>query len=83
MDNVTLYMDFDDLPAFQIFSSRYVNTSRILGITCTIEPAAFGEGKIHAKIVLSGNALDVERFMKFIDESAEFLEQEREAKNGE
>jgi hypothetical protein len=74
MENTTLFLDFEDIPTFQIYQQRYLASARIIGLSCVIEAAPFGIGKVHAKMVLSGTQEDLKRFLKFIDESMSLLE---------
>jgi len=77
MENTTIYLDFDDIPTYQILSNRYIQTAKILGIGCDIIPSIFGEAKVHVKLIISGDTKDIERFMEFIDESMKLLKNDK------
>ena len=69
----TLYLDFDDIPAFQILAIKYAETAKILDVTFNILPAVFGDKKVHCKVVLSGEKVDTDRLVKFINDSMGLL----------
>lgn len=73
MSETIIFLDFDDIPAYKILSMRYVEICKIINVTCNVSPAVFGEGKVHAKVVLTGDDIDIKRFLEFVDESMAML----------
>lgn len=77
MENVTIYLDFDDVLTYQIFHNRYLATSSIMGIGCNIHAVPFGESpKVHARMTLNGSPEDISRFLEFVEETIGLLENE-------
>jgi hypothetical protein len=77
MQEEVLFVDFDDVPSFQIMTNRYNGTATILGVSVAVEAAMFGFGKVHAKMKITGQPEDVARFIQFVHESLALLENEK------
>lgn len=69
MISKSFIIDFPEGSIANIYSMRYYNTARILDLEYTYESSHYGDDGYYYRFTVTGNPVDIERFIKFVDDT--------------